>query len=940
MIEAILGDRPQLARAAHVARQDAVSQILRLLAHLVAEGIPVNLETLYQTKDDQFTSSEPAANTGLVVTVPVGQIPMAITPRQPDLPTTPASAVFASVMPTIEQLVASQLPVIQAQAAFLRVNERYMESMTGLVRFQTQLLLAMGKQPGSLTLPALPRWESDAAPSVTAPPRALSYEQCCTYAVGKIADVLGPRYSEIDQFPTRVRLPDGPLQLVDRIIDIEGEPLSMTRGRVVTEHTVRPDRWYLEANRIPTALSVEAGQADLFLSGYLGIDLQTRGLAVYRLLDAVVTFHRGLPTVGETIRYDIHIDRFTKQGEVWLFHFRFDGTVNGEPFITMRNGVAGFFTAAALAAGKGIVQTALDRKALPGKRPADWRELVPQHQTTLTATQVDALRSGDLVTAFGADFAGLPLRNPVTLPGGMLRLIDRVPLLDPNGGRFGIGFVRGEFDIHPDDWFLKCHFIDDQVMPGTLMYECCLHTLRVLLLRIGWVGDAGEVSYEPVPGVESRLKCRGQVIASTRTVTYEVTVKEIGYRPEPYCLADALMYADGKPIVEITNMSTRLVGLTRERLESLWERPDTPVVVHEKRQRPRVYDSASILAFSNGKPSEAFGEPYQVFDSERVIARLPGPPFQFLDCVTDVQGEPFVLQAGASCVAEYTVPPDAWYFEANRCRLMPFAVLLEIALQPCGWLAAYCGSALTSTEDLSFRNLGGQATQLRAVTPETGTLTTQVKLTNVSRSAGMIIQHFEMRVKDRVGTVYDGTTYFGFFTKGQLAHQVGIRDAKVPWPDAVAIDTTQPLELPHSSPFPAPMLRMVDRIRVFPTAGRAGLGLLIGTIPVDPEAWFFKAHFYQDPVWPGSLGLESFLQLLKFAAWQRWGPRPERPWQTVALNQKHQWLYRGQVLPTDREVTIVLELTQADDHNQRLAANGFLLVDGRVIYQMTDFTLQ
>jgi 3-hydroxymyristoyl/3-hydroxydecanoyl-(acyl carrier protein) dehydratase len=400
------------------------------------------------------------------------------------------------------------------------------------------------------------------------------------------------------------------------------------------------------------------------------------------------------------------------------------------------------------------------------------------------------------------------------------------------------------------------------------------------------------------------------------------------------------MYADGKPIVEITNMSTRLVGLTRERLESLWERPDTPVVVHEKRQRPRVYDSASILAFSNGKPSEAFGEPYQVFDSERVIARLPGPPFQFLDCVTDVQGEPFVLQAGASCVAEYTVPPDAWYFEANRCRLMPFAVLLEIALQPCGWLAAYCGSALTSTEDLSFRNLGGQATQLRAVTPETGTLTTQVKLTNVSRSAGMIIQHFEMRVKDRVGTVYDGTTYFGFFTKGQLAHQVGIRDAKVPWPDAVAIDTTQPLELPHSSPFPAPMLRMVDRIRVFPTAGRAGLGLLIGTIPVDPEAWFFKAHFYQDPVWPGSLGLESFLQLLKFAAWQRWGPRPERPWQTVALNQKHQWLYRGQVLPTDREVTIVLELTQADDHNQRLAANGFLLVDGRVIYQMTDFTLQ
>ena len=46
--------------------------------------------------------------------------------------------------------------------------------------------------------------------------------------------------------------------------------------------------------------------------------------------------------------------------------------------------------------------------------------------------------------------------------------------------------------------------------------------------------------------------------ATTRTVTYEVVFKERGYRPEPYAIADALMYADGKPIVEITNMSVRL----------------------------------------------------------------------------------------------------------------------------------------------------------------------------------------------------------------------------------------------------------------------------------------------------------------------------------------------------------------------------------------------
>ena len=52
---------------------------------------------------------------------------------------------------------------------------------------------------------------------------------------------------------------------------------------------------------------------------------------------------------------------------------------------------------------------------------------------------------------------------------------------------------------------------------------------------------------------------------------------------------------------------------------------------------------------------------------------------------------------------------DAWYFAADRQPAMPFAVLLEVALQPCGWLAAYMGSALTSPDDLHFRNLGGQA---------------------------------------------------------------------------------------------------------------------------------------------------------------------------------------------------------------------------------------
>jgi 3-hydroxymyristoyl/3-hydroxydecanoyl-(acyl carrier protein) dehydratase len=136
------------------------------------------------------------------------------------------------------------------------------------------------------------------------------------------------------------------------------------------------------------------------------------------------------------------------------------------------------------------------------------------------------------------------------------------------------------------------------------------------------------------------------------------------------------------------------------------------------------------------------------------------------------------------------------------------------------------------------------------------------------------------------------------------------------------------------------MLRMVDRIDAFiPGGGKRALGLVVGKIAVDPSFWFFQAHFYQDPVWPGSLGLESFLQLLKYVAWRKWKTE-KLAWQTVSLNETHSWVYRGQVLPTDKEVTVLLEVTRVDDHNHRLWADGFLTVDGRVIYQMTDFSLQ
>ena len=842
--------------------------------------------------------------------------------------------------PLGRQWVATDAARAGAHSAFLRTAGGISDAMARQVAFQLDLIGQLTTD-GWAEVPPRPSFEPiEPIPPeptrfepVALPPRTLDRAACLRFAVGAIGDVLGPDFAAIDAHPTRVRLPDEPLMLVDRITSIEGEPRSMGAGRVVTEHDIHPGAWYLDAGVIPTCIAVESGQADLFLSAFLGIDFETRGHAVYRLLDAVVSFDRPLPGPGAVIVYDIAIDRFFRQGESRLFRFRFQATVNGEPLMTMSDGIAGFFTAEALGAGQGVVKTALDLRPMAGIRPDDWRPLVAMEREALSDEQVEALRRGELVAAFGERFAGVNLAQPMTLPGGMMRLVDRVLAIEPDGGRYGLGLIRAEADIRPDDWFMTCHFVDDQVMPGTLMFECCLHTLRIFLMRLGWIGEAGEVVCHPVPGVASRLKCRGQVVASTAQVTYEVEIKELGFRPEPYAIVDALMYADGKPIVEITAMSLRMVGLDRGKLDSIWQGATAPP--------PPIYDAASIREFAVGKPSAAFGAPYRVFDHDRIIARLPGPPYQFLDRVIETAGAPWVMAPGVRAVAEYDIPPDAWYFAADRGDRMPFAVLLEAALQPCGWLAAYMGSALTSDVDLSFRNLGGSATQFAAIDRRTGTLRTEVTTTKVSKSGGMIIQSYDIEMTAGGRPVYRGETTFGFFSKAALGNQVGIRDAVLYQPAPAELTRAVGYDFPTDGPFPEERWRMIDRVEeLILDGGPNELGFVRGTLRVDPAAWFFAAHFYQDPVVPGSLGLESSQQLLKVVARERWNLGPDARFESVGLLDPHRWTYRGQILPTDSVVTTRLVVTEVDDARRWIKADGFLDVDGRVIYGMNDFTLR
>jgi len=132
---------------------------------------------------------------------------------------------------------------------------------------------------------------------------------------------------------------------------------------------------------------------------------------------------------------------------------------------------------------------------------------------------------------------------------------------------------------------------------------------------------------------------------------------------------------------------------------------------------------------------------------------------------------------------------------------------------------------------------------------------------------------------------------------------------------------------------------MIDRIVAYVAdGGPHRLGFIKGTRQVDREEWFFKAHFFQDPVCPGSLGLESFLQLLKVVMAERFEVTDSGRMEALAVGEPHEWVYRGQILPTDDLVTVEAVITAIDPVKRLIHADGYLSVDGRIIYGMKNFT--
>ncbi|MFJ4654508.1 beta-ketoacyl synthase N-terminal-like domain-containing protein [Nocardia sp. NPDC088792] len=952
-----LGDREYLAVALGGTGRDEMDQLARCVAELIAAGVDLNVDALYS----QLTACSPEPRDGsdrlLRFTAHPPAIALSIHPE-------PAAAAPSSIIEGVRPrtdarpdrsgvvlgaaLSAHHACVSRVHRDFVALQHDFQHRFLAH-RVAATALLRCEPRNGVLY-----KGFSGAV---------IDRQQLEFLATGSVSAVFGPMFEPQDGHRRQTRMPAPPMLLADRVVRIDAIPGSMGTGTIWTRTDVRLDSWYLDpAGRMPGGIMIEAGQADLLLISWLGVDLRNDEERVYRLLGMEPTFHGNPPVPGETLTYEITIDGHADTDGVRLFFFHYDCRVDGELRLSVRNGQAGFFTDEELRNSRGVLWTPAELTASaelsdpPGVRTGI---------RTFGPDRVAAFAAGRLGDCFGLSWAkaGAHVRTPRLMRPG-LRLFRTVSDFDPEGGPHGRGYLRAELPITADSWFFEGHFENDPCMPGTLMLEGCLQAMAFYLTALGHTLERDGWRFEIVPDRSYRMRCRGQATPASRNLVYEVFVGHVTVDPHPTVTADLLVSVDGVKAFHVGGLALRLVPdwpLDHWRHLGTPAVQDTGVLVpvsglggllgYEEAGNVAVIDGvalgyASLLACAWGRPAEMMGGRLAHLNEGTRHARLPGPPYHFMSRITDLTCAPGERAIGTRMIAEYDVPPVAWFWTANGAGSMPFCVLLEVALQPCGWLSLYTADLPPGAAELLFRNLDGHGTLDGKITSATRVLRTEIELVDLSRTEEMIIDSFEVRVFADDRPVAALHCVFGFFPPEAFAGQPGLPPsegdtARLMQPTAV--DLTG---LPTGLPRPAgSMLSMLDRITGYwPEGGRAGLGRLRAEKTVRPDDWYFRAHFFQDPVQPGSLGLEAMLQLLQcYLTYAGMTAQVAEPCFETWLDERPvTWKFRGQVVPDDGIVTVELEVveTGTDDRGPFAIADAWLWVDGRRIYHATNLGMR
>jgi len=1002
-IDQILGGKPHLAVTMDRKGGDNHSSILRALAKLHSHGVLLDLSVLYAKED--FTNPEKVGYKQMIPggpqlesavlsdknrqhfkEVPVAKAPMAkvkppaktVIPKpvaKPvvNIPQTAAVKNASSAGYTYMQdcVSAHRSQISRSHSAFLSARNTSLQEMrerirTGIIATAQGNGQQLSMIPSSLYQTETPRTESTDSnieqpetteftgdkyfyplPNQGQKPADVIWNETdlLEFAGGNIANVFGNEFAVIDSYKYRVRLPLPPYLLVHRITDIDAKTGEFKPSSLTTEYDVPINAWYSVDGQIPWAIASEAGQCDLLLISYLGIDFDSKGDRYYRLTDYTMTFMDELPKEGDTLRYEIKIHSFMKSGDALFFDFGYDCYVENRLIYKMTGGRAGFSTDAELALGKGVVFSKLDEKIRQKTQKQHFTPLLNCSKTTFTQEQLLNITRGNISSCFGPEYDQQGANASLRFASEKIMMIDRITSLDKNGGPCGLGEIVAEKDLAPDHWYFPCHFQDDNVLAGTLITEGCVQLLEFYMLYLGLQTNTRDARFQPIQNRPYRIRARGQILPTDTLYSYKMEIIEIGLSPKPFVRANFYIIMNGKTLVDFQDLGIEMVEKA-----PIHETVSLP-------QKPTQFTTEHIDEFATGTLSRCFGPEYEIYEG-RIAPRTPNGGLQLITRVLEVNGTRHNFKEVSDLISEYDVPADEWFYEQNSCPVMPYSILMEIALQPCGFLSTYMATTMIYKDsEMRFRNLSSTAQLISNVDMRGKTATVKAKLLNVAKAAETIVLNFEYEVLHEGELFYKGTTQFGYFTPTALSMQKGLdrgelilpwfKLEKIPVENSTHIDLTSAdarkryFQGQSTKPFyrlGTERFEFLDEARIIENSGKYGKGYIYAYKKVNPTDWFYPFHFFEDPVMPGSLGIESILQSMRlFALQQDLGHDLSSPCFTSAPGIT-KWNYRGQITPDNdsMEIEAHIKTIKISQGQVIITADANLWKNGMRIYQITD----